>query len=285
MKRQEIPAEREELATAASPEIASTIDWAAFDAVLFDLDGVVTRTERLHALAWQRLFDSFLDGRATAAGDPQPLFDYTQDYLRHIDGRPRLDGIRALLKARGITVPEGAADDPEGADSVHGLGKRKNTIFLDLLREEPINIDSGAVDLIRFLRRKGKHLAVVSSSKNCGPVIEAAGLSDLFAVQVDGESAAQTGLRGKPEPDYFLEAAHQLNVDPHRAVVIEDAIAGVKAAQAGAFGYIIAIDRRDNADALRRAGADVVVSDLSMLAIRYLDTPPQPGLFVGAAPL
>ncbi len=256
-----------EVDTIATLDQARSIYWPRFEAVLFDLDGVVTHTENLHAVAWQCLFNEFLRTWSADTGVPFQPFDITTDYLREVDGKPRLDGIRSFLRSRGIELEEGTEDDPPDASSIHGLANQKNRLFLDLLRSEGVDIFPGAIQLIRNLRDHGRRLAVVSSSKNCGAVLAAAGLGDVFDVQVDGNVALQKGLRGKPEPDSFFEAAHQLGVEPRHAIVVEDSVAGVKSGRAGQFGFVVGVDRHGSAEALRAAGADLVVSDLSTLAI------------------
>jgi beta-phosphoglucomutase family hydrolase len=229
-------------------------------ACLFDLDGVLTPTATVHAAAWKRMFDAFLAGR-----DGQPPFDLKDDYVRYVDGRPRLDGVRAFLDARAISLPEGSPEDPPGAETVHGLGRRKNDLVEDVLREQGVEAYEGSVRFVRAARDAGLRRAVVSSSANTQAVLQAAGIEDLFEARVDGVVAEREHLRGKPAPDTFLAGARALGVEPAAAAVFEDALAGVEAGRAGAFGCVVGVDRGGAADALREHGADVVVGDLSEL--------------------
>lgn len=236
-----------------------------FDAVLFDLDGVVTDTARVHADAWTRMFDEFLlkrsreDGRSYAPFSPA-------DYREYIDGRPRYEGIRAFLAARGIRVPEGDPSDGPEKETIFGLGARKNGLFLERIRTCGVDVYPSSVALIRRLRSCGVKTAVVTSSRNRAEILHVTGLETLFDATVDGHDRAALALRGKPEPDTFLEAARRLGVSPARAVVVEDALAGVAAGRAGDFGLVIGVDRAGHADALRAHGADLVFADLSELA-------------------
>lgn len=235
------------------------------DAAIFDLDGVVTRTARLHAAAWKRLFDDFL---TMHEGDRfAPFTD--EDYRRHVDGKPREDGVRDFLAARGIEVPEGDPADPPERETVHGLGNRKNAVFHELLAEGGVEVFEGSVALIRSLRDRGVRTALVSASRNAMPVLKAAGLTELFEVVVDGVEAARLGLAGKPAPDGFLEAARRLGVPSDRAAVVEDAMAGVAAGRAGGFALVVGVARTDDGEALRRNGADLVVGDLAELVAGY----------------
>ena len=236
------------------------------EAAIFDLDGVVTFTARIHAEAWKRLFDEFLRSRAEAAGEPFRPFTDT-DYRAHVDGRPRSDGVRTFLASRGITLPEGAPSDPPDAETVVGLGRRKDLIFRDLLAERGVEVDTDAVRLIRELRERGVRVGVASSSKNTALILEKAGLADLFDARVDGIVSEELGLRGKPAPDIFLVCLQRLGVcDAQRAVVVEDAIAGVEAGRAGGFGLVLGVDRGGHGIALREHGADWVVRDLRELS-------------------
>lgn len=233
---------------------------AFFDAsaVLFDLDGVLTPTADLHMQAWATMFSAlFAERGARPYGD--------DDYYRYLDGRPRYDGVRALLDSRGIAVPEGDPSDPDVADTVCGIGNRKNSVFSHLLEVEGIAAYPGSLAVLDRLAAAGTPAAVVSSSKNARPVLEAAHLVDRFPVIVDGVVAAEEHLPGKPDPGIFLAAAERLHVRADRAVVVEDAISGVAAGAAGRFGLVLGVDRGVGADALLRAGADVVVHDLAEL--------------------
>jgi alpha,alpha-trehalase len=234
---------------------------ADYDAVVFDMDGVVTQTASVHAAAWRQLFDEYLRRRAQQTGAPfQPFTE--GDYLRYIDGKPRYDGVRDFLASRGITLPWGSKDDAPEAETICGLGNRKNMLFQRELHDHGVQVFQSTVALIRQLRAAQVHTAIISASKNTTHVLQTAGVQNLFEVQIDGEVAEERHLPGKPDPAVFLEAARQLQVDPRRAVVVEDAVAGVQAGRAGGFGFVIGVDRGGNADSLKQGGADVVVRDL-----------------------
>jgi alpha,alpha-trehalase len=245
---------------------APPVDIRAMDAVIFDLDGVVTSTATVHAEAWKRLFDEYLLARAGRLGEPFEPFDLESDYRRFIDGKPRQEGVRSFLASRGIELPLGAPDDPEGTETVWGLGNRKNRYFHEALERTGPSPYPTTLELIADLRARGVRTAIASSSRNCIPVLEAAGIRDLFDVKVDGIDLADAGLAGKPDPALFLEAARRLGVDPGRAAVVEDALSGVEAGRRGNFGLVIGLDRGAGHDALLAAGADVVVSDLAEVA-------------------
>jgi beta-phosphoglucomutase family hydrolase len=234
-------------------------------ACLFDLDGVLTQTARLHAAAWQQMFDAFLLARSEQTGDPFRPFDVAADYANYVDGKLRQDGVRSFLASRGIALPEGSADDPPTALTVHGLGTRKNDLVLELIRRRGVDVYEGSVRFAEAARDAGLRRAVVSASKNCQEVLAAAGLEGLFEVRVDGVVAERSHLRGKPAPDMFLAAAAALGVDPAHCAVFEDAVAGVEAGRAGAFGWVVGVDRVGQAAALLSHGADRVVGDLGEL--------------------
>ncbi|ASK66527.1 haloacid dehalogenase [Brachybacterium avium] len=236
---------------------------AGFTAHLFDLDGVITPTAEVHMHAWARMFEGFLSSREVA----EP---YTEaDYFTHVDGRPRYDGVRALLASRGITLPEGEdtdpGDQPLSEETVRGLGNRKNDLVLTLLRAEGVAPYPGTVAYLDALPAAAR-LAIVSSSRNAEEVLRAAGLQDRFEHIVDGNVAAREGLPGKPAPDTFLHAARLLGVEPAQAVVYEDAVSGVQAGAAGSFGAVIGVDRGAGAAELAAAGATVVVADLEEIS-------------------
>jgi beta-phosphoglucomutase family hydrolase len=237
-------------------------------AFLFDLDGVLTQTAKVHAAAWKQMFDEFLRKRAAESGDEFVPFDATDDYDRYVDGMPRYDGVRSFLESRGIELPEGNPDDPAAADTVHGLGNRKNDLVLALIRDQGVEAYEGSVRYVRAVRDAGLGRAVVSSSANAREVLEAAKIDDLFDVVVDGIVAQHEHLKGKPAPDTFEAGARKLHVEPSDAAVFEDALAGVAAGRAGKFGFVIGVDRTGQADALREHGADVVVTDLEQLLDR-----------------
>ena len=236
-----------------------------FDAVLFDLDGVLTDTTRLHAACWKKMFDGFLRKRAENRGEEFHSFSITEDYFPYVDGRLRSDGVRDFLKSRNITLPEGDPDAPPESETVSGLGNRKNDMVNALMESEGIHVYSDAVAWVRLLREQGYKTAVVSASNNCKTVLNSAKILNLFDIIVDGTVAADSGLAGKPSPDTFLKAAEQLGVEPKRAVVVEDAISGVQAGRSGGFGLIIGVARKENAQALKENGADMVVKSLDEL--------------------
>lgn len=231
------------------------VDWTRYDAALFDLDGVLTPTADVHMRAWADMFNAFLEPRGEA-----PYTD--ADYFAHVDGRPRYDGVRAFLASRGIELPEGDPGDSPDAETVSGLGNRKNDAFNAVLARDGVQPYPGSLALLDALAGTGVHLAVVSSSQNAPAVLEAAGIADRFEVVVDGAVAKADGLPGKPAPDTFLAAAQRVGVDKSRAVVFEDATSGVQAGRAGDFALVVGVDRGAGRDALTEAGADVVVSDL-----------------------
>ncbi len=247
-----------------------------FSAVLFDLDGVLTDTAKLHAAAWKRMFDTFLRRRAEASGESLELFDIYDDYRRYVDGKPRYDGVRSFLASRGIELPEGEPSDPPIFETVVGLGNRKNELVVELIEIEGVEAFPGSVRLVEELRRRGIRTAVVSSSANAEAVLRSAGIAHLFDARVDGTIAQELGLPGKPAPDTFLEAARRLDVVAERAVVVEDALAGVEAGNAGGFGLVIGVDRLDQAEALRDHGADLVVTDLAELLPHAASPDPRP---------
>ncbi len=236
-----------------------------FDAVLFDLDGVLTATARLHAAAWKRMFDEYLAARAAGRGEPFEPFEIATDYKLHVDGKLRYDGVQSFLRSRGIDLPWGDPDDPPERETVCGLGNRKNELISELLETEGVDVYEESVAWVRQVRARGLAIAVVSASKNCERVLDVAGIADLFEIRIDGIVAAQLGLPGKPAPDTFLEGARRLGVDPQRAVVVEDAVSGVQAGRAGGFGLVIGVDRHGDPEALHGGGADVVVADLGEL--------------------
>lgn len=238
---------------------------AETEACLFDLDGVLTETARVHAAAWKRMFDAFLRERAEDSGEPFRPFDVHGDYAAHVDGKLRQDGVRSFLASRGIDLPEGGPDDPPAAETVHGLGNRKNELVLELIRRDGVDVYEGSVRFAEAVRDAGLRLAVVSASRNTPEVLAVTGLEALFEVRVDGVVAAERGLRGKPAPDTFLAAAAELGVEPAHAAVFEDALAGVEAGRAGGFGWVVGVDRTGHPEELRARGADVVVADLAEL--------------------
>ncbi len=239
-----------------------------FDAVIFDLDGVITQTARVHAEAWKRVFDDYLRNRATQTGTPFQPFDLLADYREYVDGKPRYDGVACFLTSRGITVPHGTPSDSADQDTICGLGNRKNAMLLHTLRTHGVEVFPSTIALITLLRSLGKKTAMVTASANGREILQAAEVTTLFDVTVDGRDARALHLRGKPHPDTFLHAAASLQIHPRQAVVCEDALAGVEAAHAGHFGLVVGIDRAGQAEALRSHGGDVVVQDLAELGVR-----------------
>jgi beta-phosphoglucomutase family hydrolase len=232
---------------------------------LFDLDGVLTQTAKVHARAWKEMFDDFLRDWYARHDQPFEEFDRPTDYDEYVDGKPRLDGVRSFLESRGIDVPLGSPKDPPEAETVHALGTRKNVLVLELIRQQGVEPYEGSVRFAEAARDQGLRRAVVSSSTNCEDVLIAAGIDHLFDVRIDGVVAEREGLAGKPAPDTFLAGAKALGAEPSEAAVFEDALAGVEAGRAGDFGWVVGVDRSGQAEALRRRGADVVVQDLDEL--------------------
>lgn len=236
------------------------MDWSDYDAALFDLDGVLTPTAEVHMRAWDKVFNAFLSDHGVAEA-------YTDaDYFDFVDGKPRYDGVRSFLASRGLNLPDGELTDPTSAETVCGLGNRKNEAFGQVLADQGVDAFAGSVTLLDQLAGRGTKIAVVSSSRNARAVLTASGLADRFEVVIDGEVAAAEDLAGKPSPATFVEAARRLGVPPERAVVFEDATSGVKAGHDGAFGLVVGVDRGAGEQALRAAGADVVVRELDELS-------------------
>jgi beta-phosphoglucomutase family hydrolase len=234
-----------------------------YEALLLDLDGVVTDTASVHSRAWKRTFDDFLVRRAEVERTAFVPFVLETDYPEYVDGKPRNDGVRSFLTSRGISLPEGLPTDLPGDTTIWAVGNSKNDVFLDVLAEQGVDVYEGSVEFLKIARTAGLKTAVVSSSANCAKVLAAANLSDLFDDRVDGLTIIERHLAGKPAPDSFLYAAQLLNVEPAKSVVFEDALAGVEAGKSGHFGLVVGVDRIGHADALKQHGADVVVQDLA----------------------
>ena len=234
-------------------------------ACLFDLDGVLTQTARVHAAAWKEMFDEYLRRRADERGEQLVPFDAVRDYDEYVDGKPRYDGVRSFLASRGIELPEGSSSDPPDADTIYGLGNSKNDVVLSMIHETGVEPYEGSVRYVRAAQDAGLRRAVVSSSTNCRDVLAAAGINGLFETVIDGVVAERDHLNGKPAPDTFVAGARALGVEVAQAAVFEDALAGVEAGRAGHFGLVVGVDRVGQADALRARGADVVVADLAEL--------------------
>jgi beta-phosphoglucomutase family hydrolase len=237
-------------------------------ACLFDLDGVLTQTAKVHAKAWKQMFDQYLNERAEARGEQFVPFDLVEDYDEYVDGKPRYEGVQSFLSARGIELPRGDPSDAPDKETVDGLGNRKNEIVLKLIHDDGVQPYEGSVRYVRTVRDAGLKRAVVSSSTNCRDVLKAAGIDDLFDTVIDGVVADRDHLKGKPAPDTFLAGARAVGVEPGAAAVFEDALAGVAAGRAGHFGLVVGVNRTGQADALREHGADVVVDDLADLLDR-----------------
>jgi trehalose 6-phosphate phosphatase len=243
----------------------------SFDAVIFDLDGIVTDTARAHAAAWKSLFDEYLRERAGRYGGDYSPFSVTTDYPPYLDGKPRYDGVRSFLSSRRIDLDFGDPSDGPDEETICGLGNRKNRIFTHVLREGGVDVFESTLVLVHELNLLRIGQAVASSSKNCQRVLEAAGIGDLFKVRVDGEVSSQLGLNGKPAPDIFLKCAELLKVTPDRSVIVEDAISGVEAGRNGGFGLVIGVDRTGIGHRMKQCGADIVVRDLSQVSPDKID--------------
>ena len=252
--------------TSAASTPGVVLDAETFAAVVFDMDGVITDTARVHFAAWKQMFDEYL-GSHPNSGRPERPFD-ADDYRRYVDGRQRDDGVASFLTSRGIDLPRGTAADPPERESVWGLANRKNMLFKRALSENGVVAYPSSVALVRNLQSHGIGTAIVSASRNCHETLEAARIGDLFAVRVDGLVAEQRGLAGKPSPEMFVEAAKYLGAPPARAAVVEDALAGVEAGRRGGFRLVIGVDRLGQAHDLRSRGADVVVRDLADVVVR-----------------
>jgi beta-phosphoglucomutase family hydrolase len=232
---------------------------------LFDLDGVLTKTAKVHAAAWKQMFDAYLKQRAERTGEEFVPFDPIADYDEYVDGKPRYEGVQSFLESRGIELPRGEPSDHTDAETIDGLGNRKNELVLALIHEQGVEPYEGSVRYVNAAKDAGLHRAVVSSSTNCHDVLVAAGIADLFELRIDGVVAEREHLKGKPQPDTYLAAARKLGVEPNAAAVFEDALAGVESGRAGDFGFVVGVDRVGQADALRKHGADIVVKDLAEL--------------------
>ncbi|MBV8710136.1 MAG: beta-phosphoglucomutase family hydrolase [Solirubrobacterales bacterium] len=240
----------------------------AITACLFDLDGVLTQTAKVHATAWKQMFDEYLRCRAERSGEPCHEFRLPEDYEQYVDGKPRCDGVMSFLQARGIELALGTPGDPPDAETIYGLGTRKNDLVLELISKQGAEPYVGSVRFVERAREQGLRTAVVSSSTNCQDVLLAVGIEHLFEARIDGAVAEREQLSGKPAPDTFLAGARALHTEPAHAAVFEDALAGVEAGRAGCFGWVVGVDRTGHAQALREHGADVVVGDLDELLER-----------------
>jgi beta-phosphoglucomutase family hydrolase len=242
-----------------------------FQAVIFDLDGVITKTALVHSTAWREMFNEYLKYRETKYGEPYREFTHVNDYLPFIDGKPRYQGVTSFLQSRGILLPYGDPLDSIENETICGLGNKKNYFFNKVLERDGAEVYDSTIDLIRELKKESIRIGVASSSKNCRKVLERTGLIGLFETLVDGEVSARLGLKGKPDPEIFIKASDDLGVSHKNTVIIEDAVSGVQAGKKGNFGLVIGIAREGNHDELRKNGADIVVEDLSELGMNTLD--------------
>ena len=231
-----------------------------YDAVIFDLDGVVTKTAMAHALSWKQMFDVYLRLREKRDKEPFKEFVCETDYVHHLDGRPRYKGVENFLKVRGIKIPHGDKNDPAGKETIYGLGNEKDVRFKQILEEKGVEVYESTVALIKNLKLHHIRVAVASSSKNCAPILKKTGLEELFEARIDGVVSAELGLKGKPESDIFVTAAKHIHCSPDRSVVVEDAVAGVQAGKKGNFALVIGVARQNNDKQLKDAGADVIVN-------------------------
>jgi len=250
------------------------IDPRRFDALIFDLDGVLTQTASIHARAWKRLFDEFLSERAAQTGTGFVPFDPENDYRRYVDGKPRIAGVASFLASRGITVPMGAPGDQANQQTAHGLAGRKDHHFVELLAREGVHLSAFAAPLLREARKRGIRSAVASSSHHCAEILHAANLTAQFDARVDGIDLDRLDLAGKPAPDMFLETARRLNASPARTAVFEDATAGVEAARSGHFGLVIGVGSGAHAVELLEHGADAIVADLGEVQLADAERSP-----------
>jgi len=243
----------------------------SFDAVIFDLDGVVTKTAVVHAAAWKAMFDEYLRGRAQKTGGGFKEFTYEGDYLIYVDGKPRYKGVQSFLESRDIHLEYGDPKDSPDQETVCGLGNRKNQKFVEVLKEKGAEVYETTVVLIRNLRAKGIHIGVASSSVNCQYILQSTGLEELFETRVDGVVSKELGLKGKPEGDIFVTAAKNVGASPDRAIVVEDAVSGVQAGVNGGFGLVIGVARENNQEELKKNGADVVIDDFAGITTETIE--------------
>lgn len=245
---------------------------AKFDAVIFDLDGVITKTALVHASSWKRMFDEYMKSREERFGEAFREFTHAGDYLPFVDGKPRYKGVASFLESRGIDIPFGDPSDTPDKETVCGLGNKKNIMFNKVLADEGVEVYESSVEMLKGLKAAGVRIGVASSSKNCKPVLESAGLLHYFETRVDGVVSAEIGLQGKPEPDIFTTACDNLGVEYHRSVVVEDAVSGVMAGHKGNFGLTLGLAREDNINELQVGGADIVVEDLADIGLEGINT-------------
>lgn len=243
-----------------------------FDAVIFDMDGVITKTAVVHSLAWKKMFDEYLHFREKKYKEHFREFTHTGDYLPYVDGRPRYKGVEAFLLSREINIPFGTPEDETGKETICGLGNRKNECLNKVLEEEGVEVYESSIKLIKDLLDRNIKVGIATSSKNCVTILEKAGITNLFETHVDGIVSAELGLKGKPEPDIFTTACDNLGAEYCRSVVIEDAVSGVQAGHKGNFGLTLGVARENNANELKLNGADLVVEDLSEISVDYINS-------------
>lgn len=239
----------------------------SYEAIIFDLDGVITDTAKVHANAWKLIFDEYMQERVLKYNEKFTSFDLEQDYLNYVDGKPRYAGVKNFLDSRGITIPFGKPDGNPKEETICGLGNRKDSLFTKMLREKGVAVFESTIRLIKQLKYHGVHAVVATSSKNCGLILEAAGIRELFEIVVDGALSGRENLKGKPHPDIFLKSAELIKVSPCKCVIIEDAISGVQAGRNGNFGLVIGIDRFGDGNILKENGADIVLPDLAKVSV------------------
>ncbi|MBD3272422.1 MAG: trehalose-phosphatase, partial [Elusimicrobia bacterium] len=240
--------------------------------VIFDLDGVITKTALVHARAWKQVFDEYMRLREKRNGEPFKEFADPNDYLTYVDGKPRYKGVQSFLESRGITIPYGDPSDTPDTETICGVGNKKNEKFRNVLAHEGVQVYESTIAFIKKLKGSMIRVGVASSSKNCRTVLQSAGIENLFETRVDGEVSAELGLTGKPEPDIFVTAALNLGAEPAESVVVEDAVSGVQAGRNGGFGLVLGIAREDNMDDLLKYGADIVVNDMAAISLEALNT-------------
>lgn len=243
----------------------------SFDAVIFDLDGVITKTALIHAQSWKSVFDEYLRLREKRNNEPFREFTHESDYLTYVDGKPRYDGVKSFLESRGIKIPFGEPSDPPDKETVCGIGNKKNARFLEVIKANGAEVYSSTIAFIKELKKSGIRTGIISSSKNCRYILESLGIEDLFQTRVDGEVSAKLGIKGKPESDVFVTAAHNLGAVPANSVAVEDAISGVQAGRNGGFGLVIGLARKDNEAALIENGADVAMEDISEINLEWIE--------------
>ena len=244
----------------------------SFQAVIFDLDGVITKTASVHGRAWKAMFDEYLKVRESRDGEPFKEFTHKDDYLPFVDGKPRYEGVKSFLESRGIHIPFGTPQDPPGKETVCGLGNKKNEKFEEVLRKEGVDVFPSTIRLIHELKEKGLHVGVASSSKNCQLILQKIELESVVEARVDGVVSAKLGLKGKPEPDIFVTAAQQMGCPVEKSIVVEDAVSGVAAGAKGKFGLVIGLARHQNQDQLKENGADIVLDDFGETTVDDLET-------------